>query len=169
MQILGPIAVKFAVDKAGETGLNITEDDIVRQSSASDVMYAELPQIPVNAPVSRILEIFSEHDALCYPVVYPDGKLAGIISIDDIKNTFMAAELSDFLLAHDIMKAPDAVCSTSDTAEDARTKLRKLGIDYLPVFNAGSGDFAGIIDERGMQIFFSRKMAELNRKTEELG
>ena len=169
VQILGPLAVKYAVDKAGETGLNITEEDIVKQSKASDVMYSDLPEIPVNAPVSRILEIFSEHDSLCYPVVYPEGKFAGIITIDDLKNTFMAAELSDFLLAHDIMKKPAAVCSSDESAEDARTRLRKLGIEYLPVFRKDSEDFAGIIDERGMQIFFSRKIAELNRKADQLG
>ncbi|MDC7225311.1 MAG: cation:proton antiporter [Spirochaetales bacterium] len=176
VQILGPIAVKYAVDKAGETGLNITEEDLVKQSTAADIMYSDIPQIPVNAPVSSILEIFSENDVLCYPVVYPDGKLAGIISIDDLKNTFMAAELSDFLLAHDIMKKPVASCTVSESAEDARNLLKRKSIEYLPVFSpdAGSGEdgngkFAGIIDERGIQLFFSRKIAELNHRAEELG
>ena len=167
VQILGPIAVKYAVDKAGETGLNITEEDLVKQSTAEDVMYSDIPRIPVNAPVSKILEIFSEHDALCYPVVYPDDRLAGIISIDDLKNTFMAAELSDFLLAHDIMNKPVASCRIDESADDARTRLKRKGVEYLPVFNEDK--FAGIIDERGIQLFFSRKMAELSRKAEELG
>ena len=174
VQIVGPLSVNYAVDKSGEAGLNITEEDLVRRSSAGDIMYRNIPMIPVDTPVSRILEIFSEHDALCYPVVHQDGELAGIISIDDLKNTFTAAELSDFLLAHDIMKVPVASCSVADSAEDARNLLRRRGLDYLPVFEKSEGGkdrgkFAGIVDERGIQLFFTRKMAELSRKAEELG
>ncbi|HAK45031.1 MAG TPA: sodium:proton exchanger [Spirochaeta sp.] len=172
VQIAGPVSVKFAVDKAGEIGLNITDEDLVKQSTAADIMYADIPQIPVNTPVSRILEIFSEHDSLCYPVI-DDGHLEGIISIDDLKDTFMAAELSDFLLAHDIMRTPAATCSISESADEARNILRRKGVEYLPVFSEGKGkeegEFAGIIDERGIQLFFSRKMAELNKKAADLG
>ena len=168
VQIAGPLSVKYAVEKAGETGLNITEEDMVKQSKASDIMYADIPEIPVNSPVSSILEIFSENDALCYPVVYDDGSLAGVISIEDLKNTFMAAELSDFLLAHDIMRIPAASCFEDLPADEARSILKKKGLEYLPVFRS-DGTFAGIIDERGIQLFFSRKIAELGRKIDELG
>lgn len=168
VQILGPISVKYAVDKAGETGLNITEEDMVTQSTAADIMYGNVPKIAVNAPVSSILEIFSENDSLCYPVVKDDGGLAGIISIDDLKNTFMAAELSDFLLAHDIMRIPAASCVDTLPANEARSILKKKGVEYLPVFK-NNGTFAGIIDERGIQLFFSRRIAELSRKIDELG
>ncbi|MBI9109207.1 MAG: cation:proton antiporter [Spirochaetales bacterium] len=170
VQIIGPISVKFAVDKAGETGLNITEGDLVKQSTAADIMYKNIPLIPENTPVSRILTIFSENEALCFPVVNLDGSLAGIISIDDLKNTFMAAELSDFLLAHDIMKQPPAFCRVTEPAEDARRMLQKSGAEYLPVYSSGEGaQFAGLIDERGIQLFFSRKLAELSRKVDDLG
>jgi Kef-type K+ transport system membrane component KefB/CBS domain-containing protein len=174
VQILGPVSVKYAVERAGEVGLNITEEDIVRQSTAADIMYSDVPLIPVNAPVSRILGIFSEHDSLCYPVVYPDGRLAGILSIENLKNTFMAAELSDFLLAHDIMQVPEASCRVEESAEDARNRLKLKGVEYLPVFKGVTektpeGEFAGIIDERGIQLFFTRKMAELSRRADELG
>ena len=169
VQILGPISVKYAVVKAGEVGLNITEADLVKQSTAADIMYGNLPMIPESAPVSRILTIFSDNDSLCYPVVNTDGTLAGIISIEDLKNTFMAAELSDFLLAHDIMKMPPASCTTSESAEDARAMLQKSGAEYLPVYEAGGERFAGLIDERGIQLFFSRKLAELSRKADDLG
>ncbi len=182
VQIIGPISVKYAVVKSGEAGLNITEEDLIRQSTAADVMYSDIPRIPVNAPVSKILEQFSEHDAFCYPVVYKNGSLAGVISIDDLKNTFMAAELSDFLLAHDIMKQPEVFCTVNDSAEEVRTRFKLAGVDYIPVLNCDKGDencadpanagkngIAGMIDDRGIQLFFSRKMAELSRKADELG
>lgn len=167
VQIAGPISVKFAVDRAGETGLNITEDDLVKQSTAADIMYSDIPRIPVNMPVNRILEMFAEHDSLCYPVVFDDGSLAGIISIDDLKNTFLAADLSEFLLAHDIMRIPAASCPVEKGADEARDMLRRKGVEYLPVYKGAN--FAGIIDERGIQLFFSRKIAELGRKADELG
>lgn len=166
VQIIGPISVKFAVDKAGETGLNITEDDLVKQSTAADIMHS-LPHIPVNAPVSRILEIFSDNDALCFPVVNEEGGLAGIISIDDLKSTFMAAELSHFLLAHDIMRVTGVSCKDDLPADEARILLKKKGIEYLPVYSGST--FAGIIDERSIQLFFSHKMAELSKRAEQLG
>ena len=167
VQIIGPISVKYAVDKSGESGLNITEEDLVKMSKASDLMWGDIPRIPENAPVSRVLEIFAGYDSLYFPVVYKDGRLAGIISIDDLKETFMASELSDFLLAHDIMRGPEISCDISEPAEDARNLMRKKGFEYLPVYEGDN--FAGIIDERGIQLFFSRKMSELRRKADELG
>ncbi len=168
VQLLGPISVKFAVDKAGETGLNITEEDLIKQSSAKDLMFHNLPTIPEGAPVSRILHIFSENEALCFPVTQNDGSLAGVISIDDLKNTFMAAELSDFLLAHDIMKPSVITCSEDTPADEVKLLFRKYSVDYIPVLSK-DGSLKGIIEERGIQLLFSKKLAELNKKAEDLG
>ena len=167
VQIIGPISVKYAVVKSGEAGLNITEEDLVKMSTAADLMWGDIPRIPESAAVSRVLQIFAGYDSLYFPVVHKDGKLAGIISIDDLKETFMASELSDFLLAHDIMRSPEVSVDVKESAEDARILMRRKGFEYLPVYKGE--DFAGIIDERGVQLYFSRKMAELSRKADELG
>lgn len=169
VQILGPISVKYAVVKAGETGLNITEVDLAKDSVASDVMYKNLPNISEKAPVSKILKVFSENDAFSFPVVNNKGNLLGIISIEDLKNTFMAAELSDFILAHDIMSPPVGFCVVNDTVEDAKNMLKLSGVDFLPVYESKDGRFSGLIDERGIQLYFSKKMAELKYKASQLG
>jgi len=63
-QILGPPFTKFAVTKAGEVGLNITEEEIVHQSRAEDLMDKNPPLIYENMQLHDILEIFSENDNL---------------------------------------------------------------------------------------------------------
>ena len=102
VQLLGPPSVKYAVDKAGETGLNITEEDLIAKSQASDLM-TNTTMIEENKTIEEILHIFSEQDDLVYPVINREKKVIGIITIDNLKDTFIASELSPFLLAHDIM------------------------------------------------------------------
>ncbi|MCK5736027.1 MAG: cation:proton antiporter, partial [Spirochaetaceae bacterium] len=45
VQLLGPPLVKFAVTRAGEVGLNITEEDLIRRSRASDIADKDIPTI----------------------------------------------------------------------------------------------------------------------------
>ena len=37
VQILGPICVKYGVTKAGEVGLNVTEEDILKKTLVKEV------------------------------------------------------------------------------------------------------------------------------------
>ena len=167
VQLLGPPLVKFAVTRAGEVGLNITEEDLIRQSRAADIADRDIPLIRENADIRSILKIFAERDNLYYPVVDEAGELKGILSIEKLKDTFIASDISDFLLAHDIMEHAEFSCGIDTEASEVRDMFRKKGLASIPVVD-DKGTVAGMIEYRRMQQLITRQLLALKSKAKDL-
>lgn len=163
VQLLGPPLVKLAATKAGEVGLNITEEDLLRQSRAKDLADKDIPTIHENASIGSILKIFAERDSLYYPVVNEEGGLTGILPIEKLKDTFIASDISQFLLAHDIMEPAEFRCSIDDEATTVRDIFKNRGIASIPVID-NDGVVFGMIEYRRMQQLLTRRLTELQSK-----
>jgi Kef-type K+ transport system membrane component KefB/CBS domain-containing protein len=168
LEILGPPFVKMAIVKAGEAGLDITEEDIIRQSTAKDIMDRRIPLIYETMSLNEIMRIFSESDNLYYPVVNSDKKLLGIITIDNIKDTLAASELASILLAHDLME-PVVISTAPETnLSEVKDILGRYGVEYLPVVTKEK-ELLGMVESRSMQRQISRRIIEMRKKAEALG
>ena len=167
VQLAGPPFVKYAVEKAGEVGLNITEEDLIQKSRAGDMLHP-VPPIREDQPVTEILSHFSKYENLIYPVVDRDQKLIGVITIDHLKDTFMASQLSGFLLAHDISIPVPDTCRMDTPAEEVYQLMKKHNLDYMPVIDENN-QAVGVVEQRIAQKLFSLKILELRQKAEALG
>jgi len=61
------------------------------------------------------------------------GRLAGVVTIDEIRQTAAMDHMGSWLLAADIMVSAPAVATPAMPLRDARDAMRSLGVDYLPV------------------------------------
>uniref|UniRef100_UPI0026077189 cation:proton antiporter domain-containing protein n=1 Tax=Oceanispirochaeta sp. TaxID=2035350 RepID=UPI0026077189 len=163
VQIIGPAFVKYAVVKSGEVGLNVTEEDLILQSRAGDLADREIPMIKENEPLQGILKIFAERDNLYYPVVNTEGMLTGILSIEKLKDTFIASDLSKFLLAHDIMDKVIYKCTKDTSAAEIYSFFKKSNIPSVPLVDS-DGHAMGIIEYRRIQQLISRRLSEFEQK-----
>ncbi|MBL7158464.1 MAG: cation:proton antiporter [Candidatus Omnitrophica bacterium] len=164
-QLIGPAFVKFAVTKAQEVGLNITEEDIIKESRVKDVMDKNPPLIYANMKLSDILRIFSEDDRLYYTVINKDKKLEGIITIEGIKNTFLETDSGGLILAHDLMEPASGSVTENLPLAEATDALNHYDTDYMPVVDP-SGRVEGAIYKRQINKFISTKIIELREKVE---
>ena len=167
LEVLGPPLVKFAVTKAGEVGMNITEDDFVRKLKVEEIMDKNPPLIYKNMSLAQILTIFSESPNLYYPVVDTNKKLLGIITVDNIKNTFMATSLSDLLLAVDVMEPAIASVTSKSSISELKGILAKYNLEYLPVVTK-EDEVIGFIERRMVYKVISTKIIELQRQADSL-
>lgn len=167
-QILGPPFTKFAVTKAGEVGLNITEEDMVRQSKVKDLMDKNPPLIYENMQLQQILEIFSANDNLYYPVINKDKILRGIITVEGIKQTFLETGIVGLILANDLMEPVTAKTSAEMPISEVRATLNRYDIDYLPVTDK-SDKIEGFIERKKLNKFISTKIIELQKQADSLG
>ncbi len=168
VQLIGPPFIKQAVVKAGETGLNITQDDLIKTIKTGEVLSKKSPLIAENTSLKKILAIFSRNDELYYPVVDKKKHLQGIISIDSIKETLMAQELSDFLLAHDIMEPPVTTCTATTPLTEAEDIMDHYHVDYLPVIKEDNVT-EGVVERRGIQRYVATRLLDVENKTRSLG
>jgi len=167
LELTGPTFVKMAVTKAGEAGLNVTEEDLIRKSKVKDIMDENPPVIYENMSLNKILEVFSNHDNLYYPVVNEGKYLMGIISIDNLKKTFMLSGLNEFLLAYDLMEPVIAVIHPDTSMTEARHEMARNQMECLPVVTKDN-KLVGFIESRSIQRLISQKIAELERKSMDL-
>ena len=167
-QIIGPPFTKLAVIKAKETGLNITEEDIIEKTSATDIMDKNPPLIYENMHLTDILKIFSEYDNLYYPVIDKDKRLLGIITIEGIKQTFLETDISGLILANDLMEPVIAKISRDASMSDVRNELNGHNVEYLPVVSEDN-KVQGFIERKKLNKFISTKIIELQKQADSLG
>ncbi len=136
-----------------------------RKSKIEDIMIKDPPLIYQKMSLTKVLEVFSHNPYLYYPVVNDEKELVGLISVHEIKNTFMVSGLDDFLLADDIMEPVIAVTSPQSPMTNVRDLLDKNNLDCMPVINKEK-KVVGFLDLQDIQRLISQKIAELHEEAE---
>ena len=169
VQIIGPIAVKTGVTRAGEAGLNITEDDLIQTYSVADVMHKEAPTIGAGMDLSQVIDVVSRTEAFYYPVVSDRSELIGGITLHGIRNTFATQELNHWLVALDIME-PIVVRVTSTTPlSEALDKAKQYELDYLPVVTSETGNtLVGLLERPAVHRLLSAELLYRQKQADSL-
>ncbi|MBQ2124870.1 MAG: cation:proton antiporter, partial [Spirochaetales bacterium] len=160
VQIVGPFFLKYAIENAGEAGLNITEDDIIEKSCAADFIRSKESRLQCEDNLKTILKVFSENDDLYYPVVTQNDKLAGVISVNEIKDTLMYSEISDLLAAIDLMSSFDSPVLPGTPMKEVIDILHRTQSDFVAVIDQ-DGKFCGLIEQYSIQRQLSTKLLEV--------
>ena len=169
VEVFGPMFVKLGVRKAGEIGLNITEEDLIETYKVADVMDTKVPVISTGMSLSEVIKVVSNTESFYYPVVDSDKKLIGAITLGDIRNTFSTQELNDWLVALDIAE-PIVVKVTPEMAlSEAFEKSRRLDIEHIPVTTSSEDDrFAGVLNCRGVRRSLSAEVLSRQQKADSM-
>ena len=172
MEVLGPPLVKLGVKKAGEIGLDVTEEDLIRSYRVGDVMETKPPVLHEASPAGQILEVFSLHESLCYPVVSSEGTLTGVITIHEVKEAFATQAFQDWVLAYDLMEPAWDKTSPDTPLQDALERMRQFRLEYLPVVAGPEDDkLVGLIEQRSVnralteEIVRRHSLAESSEET----
>lgn len=148
LQILGPLGVKFGATKAGEIGLNITEDDLIKKYKVGDAMEEEITRLPPGTPLSEVIRIIGQTDQLYYPVVNDRDRLLGCIDLEGMRNAFATESASNWLVAIDVMEPVVMRVDEEMPLETCFEKADSLNANCAPVISREDGRFVGIIDFR---------------------
>ncbi|GAI29340.1 unnamed protein product, partial [marine sediment metagenome] len=123
-EIIGPMLVKVGVKKAGEIGMNVTEEDLIKTYKVADVMNTKPTTIVQDLPLQQILEVFSASDSVYYPVIDNQSRIIGIITIADIKEMFANRGVAGWLLACDVAEPVLDKTTPQQPLEEAMARMR---------------------------------------------
>lgn len=165
MEIFGPPLVKLGVKKAGEIGMNVTEEDLIKSYRVRDVMDDRPTTIPADTMLRGILETFSASENLLYPVTDREDKLVGIITITGIKETLANQEGAGWLLACDIMEPAHDRVLPQDELEDAIEKMKTFDLEEVPVVAGPEDD--RLVGMLGLRATNRRISAEILRRRQQ--
>ena len=176
VQLVGPICVKYGITKAGECGLDITEEDLMKNSVVQDITWGNSSICRADSPaivsetttLNEIICSFSHHENLSYAVQSKNGKLSGIITLEHLKEALLVTELSESLMACDVMETPVATCTASTPVPE----LYKLFSDYdtetIPIVDE-QGSCLGVAEKYTLDHYLHAKVMELHKKVADLG
>ncbi|MFQ6034792.1 MAG: cation:proton antiporter [Sedimentisphaerales bacterium] len=166
-EIIGPITTRFAVSKAGEIGINITEEDLIETYAAGDVTDTKVPLISAGMSLSEVINIVSSTDNFYYPVVNERKVLIGVITLDGIRRTFATQQLNDWLVALDITEPLVMKVNQDDRLSDCLEKMRRFGIEYAPVVSSERDDkLIGVLDTVGVHRRLSAEILAKQQKAD---
>lgn len=176
VQLLGPVCVKYGVEKAGECGLDITEEDLMKNICVKDIIRNEKSICRQNSPavvkenetLCSIISSFSHNENLNYAVKDEEGFLVGIISLEHMKEALLVTELSDSLMACDIMEPVSLTCNPNTSIPDIFKLFSEQGIEMIPIVDE-KGLSYGIAEKSTLEHFIHTKIVELHQKVSALG
>ncbi|MCQ2982475.1 MAG: cation:proton antiporter [Treponemataceae bacterium] len=176
VQLLGPICVRHAVVGAGECGLDITEEDIMKQCKVSDVTIAGQNICSEQSPallsetvlLKDILDNFATHQNLNYAVKAPNGTLAGMITLNHLKECLLMTEFFDGLMATDIAEPCTLSVKPDMLLPDVIDMFDNHDIDALPVIGEDNR-VLGVIERSAVDHFLHAKVVELHQKLANMG
>jgi len=169
MEIVGPILVKVGVKKAGEVGLNITEEDLIKTYTVKDVMNTRPTSIAQDLPLHQILEVFSTSDSVYYPVIDGQSRVIGIITIADIKEMFANQDVAGWLLACDVAEPVLDKTTPNKPLEEAMERMRRYDLENMPVVAGGESDeLVGVLDYRMVHRKISAEVLHRRKAADEM-
>ncbi len=169
VEIVGPLFVKLGVKKAGEVGLNITEEDLIETYKVKDVMDTKVPGISSGLLLRNIIEIVSNTDKFYYPVTDNNNKVIGVITLDGIRNTFATQELNDWLVALDLMQPIIAKVTPEVPLSDALEIAGAHETEYLPVVaSPDDNKFTGVLDIPALRRWLSAEVLLRQQKADNI-
>lgn len=149
VQIIGPSMVKLAVGRAGEIGRNVTDQDVIASWSVRNVMSADVNPIETTTPLSRVIDEFTHGSFLVYPVVARNGRVAGLLSLEEIKNVLASRDMWEWVVAADVMIPVGHTITSNMPLQQAMDLLDDLRLEQVPVVDDEQGRVpVGVLDLR---------------------
>ena len=175
VQILGPICVKYGVTKAGEVGLNVTAEDLMKNAKVSDISIKghvicrpeSYTIVNDTDTVGSIISSFTHHENTNYEVRGSEGehkgKLVGQISIDHLKEAMQIGEMGEGLLAMDLMEKPKVTCSLETPLPEAYQLFNDYDTEAICVTNEAN-ETLGMLEKFAVDHYIHSRIVELEHK-----
>jgi len=96
---------------------------------------SEHPVIPIpeNMPFGELVKTVTRSEASHFPVVDKEGRMTGILSINDIRAVLFEETIDQLIVARDIATPNVVRVRWNDTLQQALDKMAAINVDELPV------------------------------------
>ena len=169
IELLGPIMVKIGLQKAGEVGMNVTEEDLIKTYSVKEVMDDKPISIAENLPLHQILDVFSTSESVYYPVIDGQSRIIGIITISGIKEMFANQDVAGWLLACDVAEPVRDKTMPNKPLEEVIEWMRRYDLENVPVVaGEDSNELVGVLDYRKVLRKISAEVLHRRKKADEM-
>jgi CIC family chloride channel protein len=116
--------------------------------------------VPETMPFDLLVQLVTNSQDAHFPVINAEGKLTGILSINDVREFLFEESLAKVVLARDVA-TPDVVeVFTHESLQSALDKMAGLNVDELPVAREDNPEkIIGMISKRDIISHYHERMS----------
>jgi CIC family chloride channel protein len=97
-------------------------------------------RIPEETPFGQLIKMMVNSREIYFPVVNRDGKMSGILSINDVREFMFEESINHLIVARDVATPNVERVLWNDTLQQALDKMAVLNVDELPVVREDTRD-----------------------------
>jgi CIC family chloride channel protein len=97
-------------------------------------------QIPEEMLFGEMVRMMVTSRDIYFPVVNKEGKMTGILSINDVREFMFEESINHLILARDVATPNVETVLWNDTLQQALDKMSALNVDELPVVHEDARD-----------------------------
>lgn len=114
---------------------------LLERMSVADVVQPQ-PVVVVGEkmPLDQLVEVMANSQQNYFPVIGLDGKLTGILSINDIREVMFEESVRHLIVAQDVATPNVVRVFNNESLQEALDKMVLLNVDELPVVKQGVPD-----------------------------
>jgi CIC family chloride channel protein len=111
--------------------------------------------IPENMPFGQLVRTVTRSAESHFPVVDRNGKLSGILSINDIRSMLFEDTVDRLIVARDVATPNVVRVRMDDTLQKALDEMAALNVDELPVVRAdGEDEIVAMLSKRDIVDYY---------------
>lgn len=141
----------YSVYTKGLAEKNLFNEDkdslILSRISINSLIEADYVTLKASDSFHKVLEAMTASSRNIFPVLDSDGKLEGIVHVDNIRKYLLEKELHDVLLIYDAMDAPAGELTQDDNLSKAMTNFEVFNTWQLPVLSSDTRKYMGFISK----------------------
>ncbi len=135
----------------GEFARGLLEKSLVKEA----ITPRKVITIPEAMPFGELIKVVTDSPDAYYPVVDEQGKMTGILSINDIREVLFEETLAQVIIAKDVATPTVLRVIWNDSLQDALTKMALINVNELPVVREEAPDeIIGMIAKRDIISYY---------------
>ncbi|MHB8763039.1 MAG: chloride channel protein [Deferrisomatales bacterium] len=109
------------------------EVSVLQSLRAGDIMNPRVEAVAETMPLRELLQMIPRSRHVTFPVVDPQGRLAGILSLQDFREVAYEEGLEDLVVAGELATRQVVTVYPDESLRDALAKIGFRNIEHLPV------------------------------------
>jgi CIC family chloride channel protein len=135
----------------GEFARGLLEKAQVREA----ILPRKIISIQESMPFGELLKVITDSSESYFPVVNDQGKMTGILSINDIREVLFEESLAQVIIAKDVATPTVVRAFWDESLQDALDKMALINVNELPVVREEAPDeIIGMIAKRDIISFY---------------
>lgn len=137
------------------------EVSVLQSIPVGDIMNPRVEVIPENMPLGGLLRFIPGSRHVTFPVVDRDGKLSGILSLQDFREMTYEEGLDKLVVAKELATKDVVTVCPDESLRDALAKIGARNIEHLPVVSRQDPrQILGMVSRRDIVAAYNKALVE---------